>query len=73
MRLHDTDAATDKLTALRSMYEPYVYALAAYLNHTLPPWIPLKKGKDNWQTTAWAKATGVLVDKPDHVTVDDHF
>src|SRR5690242_16200043 len=58
LRLHDTDEATDKLIAFRRMYEPYVYALATYLNHTLPPWIPLKKGKDNWQTTAWATAAG---------------
>lgn len=73
LRLHDTDEATDKLTAFRRMYEPYVYALATYLNHTLPPWIPLKKGKDNWQTTAWATAAGIVVEKPEHVTVDDHF
>ena len=38
-------------TELRRMYEPYIYALANYLNQTLPPWIPQKKGKDNWQTT----------------------
>src|SRR6202035_5010986 len=73
LRLHDTDEATHKLTAFRRMYEPYVYGLATYLNHTLPPWIPLKKGKDNWQTTAWAKSAGVIVEKPDTVTVDDHF
>jgi Ion channel len=73
MRLHDTGAATDKLIDFRAMYEPYVYALATYLNHTLPPWIPLKKAKDNWQTTAWATATGISLDKPEHVTVDDHF
>jgi Ion channel len=73
LRLHDTGEATDNLTAFRRMYEPYVYALATYLNHTLPPWIPLKKRKDNWQTTAWATAAGIVVEKPDHVTVDDHF
>jgi len=27
------------------MYEPYIFALANYLNQTLPPWIPQKKGK----------------------------
>jgi hypothetical protein len=73
LRLHDTEEATHKLTAFRRMYEPYVYGLATYLNHTLPPWIPVKKGKDNWQTTAWAKSAGLIVEKPDTVAVDDHF
>jgi hypothetical protein len=73
MCLHETDEATRKLTDFRNMYEPYVYALASYLNHTLPSWIPIKKGKDNWQTTAWATQAGVVFEKPDHVTVDDHF
>ncbi len=73
LRLHDTDEATRKLAGFRKMYEPYVYALAMYLGHTLPPWIAAKKGKDNWQTTAWAKSAGVIVEKPDKVTVDDHF
>jgi hypothetical protein len=73
MCLHETDEATRKLTDFRNMYEPYVYALATYLNHTLPSWIPIKKGKDNWQTTAWATQAGVVLEKPDRVTVDDHF
>jgi len=73
LKLHDTEEATRKLGAFRKMYEPYIYALAEYLGHTLPPWIAPKKGKDNWQTTAWAKSAGVMVEKPDTVTVDDHF
>src|ERR1700676_1677411 len=32
LRLRDTQQAQDELTAMRSSYEPYVYALAAYLN-----------------------------------------
>jgi hypothetical protein len=57
------------------MYEPYIHALAAYLNQTLPPWIPQKKGKDNWQTTAWGQAAGLLEKEkePAHAHVDDHF
>ena len=51
------------------MYEPYVYALANHLSQSLPPWIPAKKGKDNWQTTAWAQTTGHRREKPvAHVT-----
>jgi Ion channel len=73
LRLHDSEEATRKLIGFRRMYEPYVYALAAYLNHTLPPWVFPKKGKDNWQTTAWAKSAGLFVEKPDTVGADDHF
>jgi hypothetical protein len=70
LRMHDTEDADRQLVTLRNMYEPYVYALAAYLNQTLPPWIPQKKGKDNWQTTAWGEAAGLIERKTETV---DHF
>lgn len=77
MKLHDGEEADRQLLKLRSMYEPFVYSLAMYLNQTLPPWIPQKKGKDNWQTTAWARQSGLLEkgDKKDGtaVSVDEHF
>jgi hypothetical protein len=69
-RLHETEAADRQLVTLRNMYEPYVYALSAYLSHELPPWIPQKKGKDNWQTTAWGEAAGLVQRKTETV---DHF
>jgi len=72
MKLNDSQQADERLAELRQMYEPYVYALATYLNQNLPPWIPLKKGKDNWQTTAWAQSAG-FVEKDATVAVDDHF
>jgi hypothetical protein len=73
LNLNDTQEAEDELVELRKMYEPYVFALATYLTQALPPWIPTKKGKDNWQTTAWGDASG-LPRKEAHVaTVDDHF
>ena len=68
----DLAAADQRLTDLRRMYEPYIFALATYLNQSLPPWIPPKKGKDNWQTTAWGKTAG-LVESQTVVAVDDHF
>src|ERR1700719_3737879 len=73
-RLHDGEEADRQLLKLRTMYEPFIYSLAIYLSQTLPPWIPQKKGKDNWQTTAWARESGLL-DKKDGVTVtvDEHF
>jgi hypothetical protein len=73
MNLLATPEADRKLQELRIMYEPYVYALANHLSQALPPWIPVKKGKDNWQTTAWAQSAGVLEHEPASVAHDDHF
>src|ERR1700704_5413431 len=73
MKLHDGEEADSKLTTFRKMYEPYIYALANYLNQPLPPWIPLKKGKDNWQTTAWARSAGLVEKETATVVADDHF
>ena len=73
MKLHDGEEADRKLTGFRKMYEPYIYALANYLNQTLPPWIPPKKGKDNWQTTAWAQSAGLSDKEIATVIADDHF
>lgn len=75
MKLRDGEEADQRLRELRNMYEPYVHSLASYLNQALPPWIPVKKGKDNWQTTAWGTVTGATekqVAHP-HVHADDHF
>jgi hypothetical protein len=68
-----TPEAQQKLVELRQMYEPYVNALARHLSQTLPPWIPEKKGKDNWQTTAWAQTSGSVAKDPEYVLRDDHF
>jgi hypothetical protein len=73
LKLRDGEEADRRLTELRRMYEPYIHALAAYLNQTLPPWIPQKKGKDNWQTTAWGQSAGLIEEESPHAQVDDHF
>ena len=73
MKLHDSEEADRRLTELRRMYEPYIHALASYLNQSLPPWIPLKKGKDNWQTTAWARSAGVIDKEVATFIADEHF
>ena len=73
LKLHDGEAADSRLTELRAMYEPYIFALASYLMQPLPGWIPQAKGKkDNWQTTAWGHASGV-VEKEHAIAGDDHF
>ena len=71
--LSATPEADRRLKELRRMYEPYLYALATYLKQTLPPWIPEKKGKDNWQTTAWAYETGTEATEKAALAHDDHF
>ena len=72
MKLSRTPEADKKLSEMRMMYEPYVYALANHLNQSLPPWIPVVKGKDNWQTTAWAQTAGVI-EAEQALVHDDHF
>jgi hypothetical protein len=46
--------------------------MAERLSQSLPPWIPDKKGKDNWQTTAWAQTTGA-VKAGEALLHEDHF
>jgi Ion channel len=72
MKLNDHPEADRRLVELRRMYEPYVFALADYLSQPLPLWIPQKKGKDNWQTTAWGQATGLIETRRAQAR-DDHF
>ncbi|HUE55640.1 MAG TPA: potassium channel family protein [Candidatus Udaeobacter sp.] len=73
VKLFDGPDADRKLTDLRNMYEPYLYALAEYLNLSLPPWIPAKKGKDNWQTTAWGRSAGLVEKEAAAIAADEHF
>jgi hypothetical protein len=73
VKLPDGPDADRKLTDLRNMYEPYLYALAEYLSLSLPPWIPAKKGKDNWQTTAWGRSAGLVEKEAAAIGADEHF
>jgi hypothetical protein len=73
-KLHDSEEADHQLFALRKLYEPFIHALAVHLSLTLPPWVPKKKNKDNWQTTAWSKETDVAHNKEvTTVLGDEHF
>ncbi|HEV3375281.1 MAG TPA: potassium channel family protein [Candidatus Acidoferrum sp.] len=73
LKLSDGADADRRLAGLRAMYEPYINALALYLNQPLPPWIPQKKGKDNWQTTAWGYASGLVEKESAVVHREEHF
>ena len=70
-KLSATREADQKLAELRNLYEPYVYGLAERFNQSMPPWIPAKKSKDNWQTTAWTKTSDQTAAAA--LVHDDHF
>ncbi|HXJ11000.1 MAG TPA: potassium channel family protein [Candidatus Limnocylindrales bacterium] len=70
-KLSSTPGALQKLTELRNLYEPYLFGLAQHFNQLMPGFLPAKKSKDNWQTTAWAKATNDTAAAA--LIHDDHF
>jgi len=48
-----------------------VHGLAYYFDLDLPLWLPEIRRLDNWQTSAWGRATGHIRDaQPAH---DDHL
>lgn len=49
----DNPEVTDKLIRLRSMYEPYVWALSQRLLLPLPPFMPAGSPLEYWRTGAW--------------------
>ena len=53
LRLRNDDAAREKLSRLRSTYEPYVHSTAGLLMLQLPPWRHPEKLRDNWQAGPW--------------------
>src|SRR2546425_1175311 len=73
LKLHLNEEADGRLAELRNMYEPYLFALAEYLNLSLPPWIPGKRRTDNWQTTAWGRSAGLVEKEAAAIGVEDHF
>jgi hypothetical protein len=49
--LHDEDTAEERLDAMREQYEPYVIALAKYLQMPLSGWVDEPETADDWQTS----------------------
>lgn len=58
--LREGPEGEQRLKKLRWMYEPYVASLGNFLNVNLPPWLPQGPRKDNWQTSAWGRISGVV-------------
>lgn len=55
INLPSDEASQNRLRELRSMYEPYVFALSQRLLMPLPPWILPQDAIDNWKTSAWGR------------------
>ncbi len=56
LKLNKGEAADQKLTELRLMYEPYVNGLATFFRINLPPWVAARTKMDNWQISAWERS-----------------
>jgi hypothetical protein len=61
--LRREDDAEKELTALRGMYEPYLYALAAHFRLLIPPWFFKSRRLDNWQANPWERRGKARVKK----------
>jgi hypothetical protein len=53
IRLREDPPSQQQLSELRATYEPFVSALAARIQVSLPPWIPPTDTPDDWQTSSW--------------------
>jgi hypothetical protein len=49
----EPDTVAERLAGMRSIYEPYVNALADRLELPMPPWLAPESPTDNWRTTQW--------------------
>jgi hypothetical protein len=75
LELQPGSAAEQRLVELRSMYEPYLTALARTLIITLPPWLYDERKLDNWQVAPWdeAIAARTLASTSSTYHSEDHF
>jgi hypothetical protein len=71
--LREGVAVDAKLAELRTMYEPFVNALAHFFLFTMPPVLSDKVTVDNWQTSAWMRRTPGFQNLAQPSAVDDHF
>jgi Ion channel len=73
VKLRDGAQFEEKLSYLRSLYEPYAVAIALNLSITLPPWIHPEKHKDNWQAGPWDRAIQARGLAGRVQSMDEHF
>ena len=73
IKLRAGDGQDRRLNELRGMYEPYVNALAEFLEIRLPPWIHTQAVVDSWSTSAWGRISGTSREDQIGVAHDEHF
>jgi hypothetical protein len=79
LRVRESAQSEEKLTHMRSLYEPYAIAIAQNLFITLPPWIHSENKKDNWEAGPWdraiqARSLAGWGHQAEHTQkMDDHF
>jgi hypothetical protein len=69
----DGDQVEKKFAELRAMYEPVASGLAHWLLFNMPPILADKPPVDNWQTSAWQRATPGIGELPAAESRDEHF
>jgi hypothetical protein len=77
LKLRTGPEADQKLTDMRTLYEPYAQGIAKTLLIPLPPWIRHDPIKDNWRSGPWdriiqAQALG-RISSAQRGGVDEHF
>ncbi|MDR3556951.1 MAG: hypothetical protein P4L55_19525 [Syntrophobacteraceae bacterium] len=65
--------ADAKLGELRSMYEPYLFALSEYFGLALPSWVAGSDATDNWQASEWSQNAGAFKRIASRPGVRRHF
>jgi hypothetical protein len=73
VELRERTEVEQRLSELRMMYEPYLYALSLYFLVSLPPWIPQSGRLDNWQSSPWGEDVGLQRKKWSRRSREDHF
>jgi hypothetical protein len=59
MRLCGDPAAQERLTAIRTLYEPHAQALSNYLKMPLPLWVAEPRENDSWKRVAALRVGGI--------------
>ena len=72
LHLKEGEHPDRKLADLRSMYEPYIASLSAFLQLPLPQWIAHETVIDNWKTSAWGRVAGFTVVPAESRLDDQH-
>jgi Ion channel len=71
-RVDCSEASFARLSELRQMYEPYLAALSAFFEFTLPPIIADEVPADNWQRSPWQPRSPGIGALPS-IRPEDHF